>query len=72
MDGVYAPHNNAIVIVTYISTKIIQSLLVDGTNNLCVVFPNYLQKTKLYHDLIMEWATNVLCFDGHKCHRLGK
>ncbi|XP_026429774.1 uncharacterized protein LOC113326224 [Papaver somniferum] len=72
MIGVYAPHNDAIVITSWISMIHVHQILVDTGSSVSVLFSGAYSSINLPHDLIKEDENPIIGFSGEVTKAIGK
>ncbi|XP_026459809.1 uncharacterized protein LOC113360518 [Papaver somniferum] len=72
MIGVYAPHNDAIVITAWIGLFRVHQILVDTGSSGSVLFSGAYSSMNLPHDLIEEDGNPIIGFSGEVTKTIGK
>ncbi|XP_026451200.1 uncharacterized protein LOC113351430 [Papaver somniferum] len=72
MIGVYAPHNDAIVITAWIGMFRVHRILVDTRSSVSVLFSGDYSSMNLPHDLIEEDENPIIGFSGEVTKAIGK
>ncbi|XP_026378430.1 uncharacterized protein LOC113272851 [Papaver somniferum] len=72
MIGVYAPHNDAIVITAWIGMFCVHQILVDTGSSVSVLFSGAYSSMNLPHDLIEEDENPIIGFSGEVTKAIGK
>ncbi|XP_026459418.1 uncharacterized protein LOC113360084 [Papaver somniferum] len=71
MIGVYAPHNDAIVITTWIGMFRVHRILVDTGSSVSVLFSGAYSSMNLPHNLIEEDENPIIGFSGEVTKAIG-
>ncbi|XP_026450728.1 uncharacterized protein LOC113350832 [Papaver somniferum] len=72
MIGLYAPHNDSIVITAWIGMFRVHRLLVDTGSSVSVLFSGAYSSMNLPHDLIEEDENPIIGFSGEVTKEIGK
>ncbi|XP_026420640.1 uncharacterized protein LOC113316708 [Papaver somniferum] len=72
MIGVYAPHNDVIVIISWIGMFRVHRILVDTGSSMSVLFSRAYSSMNLPHELIEEDENPIIGFSGEVTKAIGK